>query len=113
MIATKPVNIGSLIARNGQIRGGRPIIAGTGVTVERIVRWHQLGLTPEEIAGQFGHLSLAQVHAALAYYHANRDAIDESISEEDAAAQEIEQHYLLAVKSAGQMRDSIEFLNAW
>lgn len=94
MIAAKPVNIGSLIARNGQIRSGRPIIAGTGVTVERIVRWHQLGLTPEEIAGQFGHLSLAQVHAALAYYHANRDAIDESISEEDAAAQEIEQHYL-------------------
>jgi len=26
---------------------------------------------PEEIAERIGHLSLAQVYAALAYYHAN------------------------------------------
>jgi uncharacterized protein (DUF433 family) len=35
-----------------------------------------MGLIPEEIAGKFGHLSLAQVHAALAYYYANRTEID-------------------------------------
>jgi len=31
-----------------------------------------MGLIPEEIVRKFGHLSLAQVHAALAYYHATR-----------------------------------------
>ena len=35
-----------------------------------------MGLIPEEIARKFGHLSLAQVHAALAYYHANQGEID-------------------------------------
>ena len=93
MIATKPVDIGSLITHRAHIRGGKPIVAGTGVTVERIVRWYQLGLSPEEIVDQFGHLSLAQVHAALAYYHANRSEIDASITTEDVVAEEIEQHF--------------------
>jgi hypothetical protein len=35
-----------------------------------------MGLIPEEIARKFGHLSLAQVHAALAYYHANKAEIE-------------------------------------
>ncbi|UXE64941.1 MAG: hypothetical protein KA717_32395 [Woronichinia naegeliana WA131] len=30
------------------------------------------------------HLSLAQVYAALAYYHANRDEIEANLAEEDA-----------------------------
>lgn len=40
------------------------------------------GQTPEEIADQYGHLSLAQVYAALAYYHAHRDQIDAELIEE-------------------------------
>ena len=31
-----------------------------------------------------GHLNLAQVHAALAYYHANRAEIDAELAEEEA-----------------------------
>jgi hypothetical protein len=30
------------------------------------------------------HLSLAQVYAALAYYHANRDEIEADLAEEDS-----------------------------
>ena len=60
----------SLITRSPEIRGGRPRIVDTGVTVQRIVGWYKLGLSPEEIADRIGHLTLAQVHAALAYYHA-------------------------------------------
>ena len=43
-----------------------------------------MGRSPEEIADQYGHLSLAQVHAALAYYHANRDEIDAELAAEEA-----------------------------
>ena len=43
------------------------MVAGTSVSVQRIAGWYKLGLSPEEIAENFGHLSLAQVHAALAY----------------------------------------------
>ena len=83
------VDIGSLIDRSPEIRKGRPCIAGTGVTVRRIAGWYNLGLTPEEIAAKVEHLTLAQIHAALAYYHANRDEIDGDIDAEEAAVEEI------------------------
>ena len=47
---TGVVDIGSMIERSPRIRGGRPCIAGTGVSVRRIAQWHNFGLTPEEIA---------------------------------------------------------------
>ncbi|MCK4394934.1 DUF433 domain-containing protein, partial [Candidatus Bipolaricaulota bacterium] len=77
------VEVGTLIVRTPEVRGGRPRIAGTGVTVRRIVGWYKLGLSPEEIADRIGHLSLAQVHAALAYYHANREEIEADIAAEE------------------------------
>ena len=83
------VDIGTLIERSPEIRKGRPCIAGTGVTVRRIVGWHNLGLTPEEIAAKIDHVTLAQIHASLAYYHANREEIDADIAEEEATAEEI------------------------
>ena len=91
-MATAPAaDIGTLISRNPNLRGGRPCIAGTGVTVRRIVGWYKLGLGPEEIAREVGHLTLAQVYAALAYYHANHDEIEEDLASEDAAAENLEQ----------------------
>ena len=86
-------DIGSLIIWTPEIRGGRPRIAGTGVTVRRIVGWYKLGLSPEEIADEFGHLSLAQVHAALTYYHANREEIEADIATEEAEADRLEEEY--------------------
>jgi uncharacterized protein (DUF433 family) len=84
-------DIGALITRSDNIRGGRPRVAGTGVTVHRIVGWYKLGLTPEEIADRIGHLSLAHVHAALAYYHANQEEIEADMAAEDAEANALEQ----------------------
>jgi len=83
------IDIGTLIERSPEIRKGRPCIAGTGVSVRRIAGWYNLGLTPEEIAARIEHLSLAQIHAALTYYHANQDEIDGDIAAEDAAIEEI------------------------
>jgi uncharacterized protein (DUF433 family) len=78
------IDIGTLIQRRPELRGGRPIVAGTGVSVHRIAGWYRLGLSPEEIAENYGHLSLAQVHAALAYYHANREEIEGYLRDEEA-----------------------------
>lgn len=87
------IDIGALIVRSPEIRGGRPCVAGTGVTVRRIVAWYKLGLGPEEIAEEFGHLSLAQVYAALAYYHANRDEIEADLAAEEAEAENLEREH--------------------
>jgi uncharacterized protein (DUF433 family) len=93
-MTTTTVDIGTLITQSPDIRGGRPRIAGTGVTVQRIVGWYKLGLSPEEIAAEIGHLSWAQVYAALAYYHANREEIEAAIEADDREAEELErQHY--------------------
>lgn len=78
-MTSRTVDIGTLIDRDPRIRGGRAKIARTGVTVVRILRWYRLGLSPEEIADNFGHLSVGQVFAALTYYHANREEIDREI----------------------------------
>ncbi len=93
-MTTVTVDIGTLITRTSDVRGGRPRIAGTGVTVQRIVGWYKLGLSPEEIAGEFGHLTLAQVHTALAYYLANREEIESAIAADAAEANRLaQQHY--------------------
>lgn len=42
----KVTDIGTLIVQTPEVRGRRPRIAGTGVTVRRIVGWYKLGLRP-------------------------------------------------------------------
>jgi uncharacterized protein (DUF433 family) len=86
-------NIGAFITQTSGVCGGRPRIAGTGVSVRRIVGWSKLGLTPEEIATEIPHLDLAQVHAALAYYHANRDEMDSAMAAEQAEAERLEREH--------------------
>ncbi len=97
MASATVLDIGTLITRSPDIRNGRPRIAGTGVTVRRIVGWYKLGLSPEEIADRIGHLELSQVYAALAYYHANREEIEADIAAEELEAEKLErEHYLSA-----------------
>ncbi|MSU47954.1 MAG: DUF433 domain-containing protein [Opitutus sp.] len=79
-----PIDIGSLITRSPEIKGGRPRIHGTGVTVQRIAGWYKLGLDAEEIAQQVGHITVGDVHAALAYYHANTLEIEGLLAQEAA-----------------------------
>lgn len=57
---------------------GKPRIAGHRITVQNIVIEQRLGRTVDEIAVEY-NLSLADVHAALAYYHDHRAEIDASI----------------------------------
>lgn len=83
-------DIGTLIVRTPGLRGGRPHVAGTGVSVQRIATWYQLGVRPEEISRRIGHLTDAQVFAALACYFANRAAIDAEDAAENAVAEALQ-----------------------
>lgn len=71
--------IDTLIEKNRALRGGRPIIAGTGTTVRSIAGLYKLGYSAEQIAAQLPHLNLAQIYAALAYYHLNIKEIEADI----------------------------------
>ena len=74
------------IARGQGVKGGEPIIRGTGVTVQTIVVLTQHGLTPAQIVEEYeGILTLAQVHDALGYYYDHPGEIEQYIAENQAA----------------------------
>lgn len=69
------------------VRGGKPKLVGTRLTVADIVLMHRrLGRGLEEIAGTYD-VSLAAVYAAMAYYYDHKAEIDNSLDEEEAIAE--------------------------
>jgi len=60
-------------------------IVGSRIRVMDIAIWHEkLGMTPAEIVRDYDTVTLADVHAALAYYWDNRDAIEQKIADDEA-----------------------------
>jgi uncharacterized protein (DUF433 family) len=79
----------ALLVKTPESCGGRLRIDGTRITVHRIATLYKQGHTPEDIAQTYPHLSLGQVYAALAYYHANRPEIDAELAAEDKQYDEL------------------------
>jgi uncharacterized protein (DUF433 family) len=66
------------------IRGGRPRISGTRISVDDIVIMYvHLAQCVEEIVAKY-ELTPAAVHAALVYYYDHKSEIDQTISDDDA-----------------------------
>lgn len=86
--------ISSLLTRSAEIRQNRACVAGTRTTVHRIAAWYKLGESPEEIAREYPHLTLAGVYAALAYYHANQAEIEAELAADAAEEEQIESEWL-------------------
>ena len=58
-------------------------VAGANTKVKEIVQDKlAYGWSPEEIHFQHRHLSMAQVHAALAYYYEHQDRLDDEIRQD-------------------------------
>ena len=72
------------------ICGGKPRIAGHRIRVEDVVIWHeQMGLSPDEIVSQYPSITLADVYAALVYYHDHFEEIRQQIEEDERFAREM------------------------
>ena len=83
-----------LIAEHIEIRpgysGGRPRIKGHRITVADIVIWHiDNEDSLDAIIDKYPQLTLADLHAALAYYYDHRDEIRQRISDDEAFAEEM------------------------
>jgi predicted kinase len=48
-----------------------------------------MGMSPAEIVQEYPTITLAQVHAALAYYYSHRDEIERAIADAAAFAEEM------------------------
>ena len=64
------------VSCNPKILGGIPIIAGTRTSIRAVAGYYQMGMNPDEILLTLPHLTLCQVHSALACYFDNQKAID-------------------------------------
>jgi len=70
------------IVRTPGVCGGKPRIEGHRIKVEHIAVCHErMGLNPDEIVTSHPTITLAQVHAALAYYYEHKQEIDADIEE--------------------------------
>jgi uncharacterized protein (DUF433 family) len=71
------------IRKNGAEQD-RAYVAGTRTRVQDIYGLAEIhGLSPDQIVEQLPHLTLGQVHAALAYYFDHRDAIQSELREDE------------------------------
>jgi uncharacterized protein (DUF433 family) len=75
------------ITKTPGVCGGRACIAGHRIRVMDIVVWHEMrGMTPDQIVDMFPGITLADVHAALAYYFDHREEIEDEFRKEDQLA---------------------------
>src|SRR5262249_13538809 len=87
-VETRPVPV---IAEHIEITpgvcGGKPSIAEHRITVQNIALWHECGgLSPQQIVAAHPGITLADVYAALAYYHDHRDEIRAQIQADEEFA---------------------------
>jgi len=74
--------------------GERPVVSGTDIKVSQVAReCDLLGMTADEVVEAHPHLTLADVHAALAYYHDHREAIRLEWREARAVIGELRRRY--------------------
>ena len=82
----------------------RPFLNGTRVKVQDLVLLHErFNHSVDEIARQYPHLSIAQVHGALAYFFEDRQAIWKCIHDDEAFLEQMK-----AQQSAKSAQGSIE-----
>jgi uncharacterized protein (DUF433 family) len=69
------------IGSDPEIADGKAIIVGTRITVRCIAGYYQMGMSADEILTTLPHLTLSQVHSALAYYFDHQEAVDSDLAE--------------------------------
>jgi len=69
---------------------GQPRIAGTRIKVKHVYIWiERMGMTPAQVVAEYPHLTMAQVHAALAYYWSHQGEIQQDIVNEENLVAEL------------------------
>ena len=77
------IQLDSMLEQSPDVCGGRLRIAGTRISVEQIAALEKQGKSVETIIDNCPYLTRAQIYAALAYYHANREEVDAALVDEE------------------------------
>ena len=94
------------IAKIPGVCGGKACIAGHRVRVMDIVIQHeQAGLSPAEIVKVFPSITLADVHAAVAYFLDHREEIEPEFQREKDLVEQYRQVFPAKLASVGNRRE--------
>jgi uncharacterized protein (DUF433 family) len=74
------------VTEHGTIR-----VKGSRVSLDSIVHHFKLGATAEQIAQSFPSLNLGDIYAAIAYYLAHREAVEEYLEQQEAEADALQE----------------------
>ena len=90
-------------------RGVAYIEGTTAKVIEVVLNKEWAGQTPEELQRDMPHLTLAQIYAALFYYHEHKDELDAEIarqyeSGESMRAEAGESPFARRMRAAGKLR---------
>jgi uncharacterized protein (DUF433 family) len=92
------------------VANGKPCVAGTRIRVQDIVIRTELGDSADDLVRAWPHITLADVHAALAYYYDNRDEIDRQIRDSDTIIEQAKadsgKGLLDRIRKSGGMNDA-------
>jgi uncharacterized protein (DUF433 family) len=81
----------NLIATSPKVRGGRPYVIGTTVTVTDVIMARLYHNQEVEGIASWYDLTLSQVYAALAYYYEHKEEVDEQIREQVRRAKAVKE----------------------
>jgi uncharacterized protein (DUF433 family) len=80
--------------------GGKPRIAGHRIRVEDVVVWHErMGQSADEIVTRYPQLTLADIYAALTYYHDHREEVDADMKAGEKLVEEMRRLNLSKLKA--------------
>ena len=95
------------VVRKKGVRGGTPIVGGTGIKVIDIaIRYHVLGNSLDEIIAAYPDLSLSQVPGAPSYYYQYKEEVDKDWKESMTNIEQLrEEHKSVLESRYGKVKD--------
>ena len=88
--AVRSSSLDDFIVKTPGVCAGQARIAGTRIKVKHVYVWiERMGKSPAQVVSEYPHLTMAQVHAALAYYWSHQDEILQDMAKEEKLVAEL------------------------
>ena len=95
LVAYNGKKMDSTLSHHIDASSGKPRIAGTRVRVQDVVACHEFqGMSPDEIAAGYPQITLADVYAALAFYHDHCDELRKQMKDDETFVARFREEYL-------------------